>query len=106
MLMRTSTLREISGYSEKYPVAEDLDLLLRLRLAVPGAVFASAQSVGVVYQRPRISKFQYAFESEYWRAVVLRDNGYGNEGAKVLIALKQALRTAVIQRAKAISSRS
>lgn len=75
MMARTDALCSVGGYSDKYPVAEDLDLCLRIRGRNSSARFVSAASSEVIYRRRRVAKLSYTVESAHWRNVVLDDNG-------------------------------
>lgn len=75
MLISTEAIRLVGGYSEKYTVAEDLDLLIRVKAIFPQAIFTSTESTEVTYFRPRTARFKYTLESMYWTSVVLADNG-------------------------------
>lgn len=96
MLIRTDALLRVGGYSSKYPVAEDLDLLLRISMNEPSARFVSSSEAGVVYQRNRVPTFHYALEAAYWRNVVLADNGRQENvtlhGGLYRLAMRQVLR--------------
>lgn len=106
MLARADALIDVGGYSDKYPVGEDLDLLLRIRRRKPEARFLSVDSAELLYRRSKLASFAYAFESTFWRNVVLADNGLSVEGGRRRNAYVEAMSQWARQRAKALLRRN
>lgn len=70
MLIPTHLLKGVGGYDVRFPVAEDLDLMLRLRGAYPEVKFTSSPTQGVIYSRPRFDSLSYNLNASYWRSQV------------------------------------
>jgi len=70
MLIPTDLLKGVGGYDQRFPVAEDLDLMLRLKEKYPDLKFATSRSQSVVYERPRFDSAPYSLRSSYWRSRV------------------------------------
>lgn len=67
MLLPVDMIRGAGGYDGKFPVAEDLELMLRLRRKYPDVKFVNTDSQTVVYTRAELDSFTYNFRSSYWR---------------------------------------
>lgn len=71
MILPTKLIREAKGYDARFPVAEDLDLLLRLKKAFPRLEIVNSASPVATYRRARIDPLKYLTHSAYWRAQVM-----------------------------------
>lgn len=67
MLLPADMMREVGGYNMNFPVAEDLELMLRLRAKNPNVKFVNSDSQTVLYTRSELDSASYAFRSSYWR---------------------------------------
>lgn len=76
MIASTMLLRSVGGYDSKFPVGEDLDLILRIVRDYPQTLFMNSPYTGVEYHRPRVDPVKYAISSAYWREKVMSKNGF------------------------------
>lgn len=72
MLLPTALIRDVDGYDERFPVAEDLELMLRLGNTDPRVRFISSSTAAVAYRRSSCDSLAYCFRSHYWRSQVLK----------------------------------
>lgn len=71
MLIPTNLIRRAEGYDERFPVAEDLDLMLRVKKLDPTIRFLNSSKATVIYSRPSCDSLTYCLRSHYWRSQVL-----------------------------------
>ncbi|MET3143556.1 UNVERIFIED_ORG: glycosyltransferase involved in cell wall biosynthesis [Arthrobacter sp. UYEF2] len=74
MVLPTDMVRAVNGYNSKFPVGEDLDLLLRIREKMPDVSILNSREIVVRYHRPKMDKFSYIASSNYWRKQIMNDN--------------------------------
>lgn len=70
MVIPVKLLRGVGGYDESFPVAEDLDLMIRLHRKYPEIRFVNSADQTVVYMRTRLDSLSYSLQSSYWRSKV------------------------------------
>lgn len=79
MIVPTFLVRSVGGYDSRFPVGEDLDLILKIRSAFPQTQFINASVIGVEYRRPRMDSMRYSYSSAYWRERVLTEHGFSRD---------------------------
>lgn len=100
MLIPTALMRAVDGYHESFPVAEDLDLMLRLRQLHSEVTFQNSPEATVIYSRTRCDSMAYCLDSHYWRRRVMeRHTGFG--GGK-LVWVWEAMESYLRQRLRFI----
>lgn len=85
MLIPTELMASVGGYSSKFPVAEDLDLMLRVRRHCPGVQFTSSPEKGVIYCRARFDSLYYGLNASYWRERVALEHTGRSKGRFVWV---------------------
>ncbi|MDQ0031439.1 glycosyltransferase involved in cell wall biosynthesis [Arthrobacter bambusae] len=94
MLLPTELLKSVGGYDQTFPVAEDLDLMLRLRQTHSDLKFTNSRTQSVVYERARLDSAAYVMHANYWRSRVEERHTGGNQirGSWMIDGSKQYVR--------------
>jgi hypothetical protein len=74
MVLPLGVIKAVNGYDGRYPVAEDLDLLLRIKRRFPNVSFLNSPDDVALYQRKKLDTFHYLYQSAYWREKVMRSH--------------------------------
>lgn len=100
MIAPAEIMRSVGGYSQDYPVGEDLDLLIRIRRLYPDATFVNTPSTVCEYRRSEIDTLRYLVRSAYWRQKILAAHSYGSGLAANHIWMAESGKGYVRQRVK------
>lgn len=85
MLLPTVMIRGAGGYDGKFPVAEDLELMLRLRRKYPDVKFVNTECQTVLYRRNEMDSLRYNVRSSYWRYRAQATYGHSSARASWLV---------------------
>lgn len=99
LLMRTSMMQDVGGYDESLPVAEDLDLMLRLAKRFPSMRVANTPEAVTKYSRRAVDPVRYVFRSAYWTDVVHRRH-LGHNASYSMKWIRDAAESSVRQRVR------
>lgn len=102
MIIATNMMRSVDGYNPRYPVGEDLDLLLRLKKKYPDLVIVNSTEKVAQYNRSKSDRLSYIGAAAFWRQQVMNSNVPVCERQAHLSWVKNAISGYVRQRARAV----
>ncbi|UTT68796.1 glycosyltransferase family 2 protein [Arthrobacter sp. DNA4] len=100
MVLPTALMRSVGGYNHRYPVGEDLDLLLRIKRSFPDVEIRNSSASVSEYRRSQIDGLSYLVRSAFWRRQVLASSGGKSMTGHRFTWLAEPLRGFVRQRLK------
>lgn len=105
MVLPLKLMQAVNGYNPRFPVGEDLDLLLRIKRAVPDVSILNSSQVVVQYHRAKMDKLAYVCKSAYWRQQIMNDHTPACPHQAPLSWVRNSVAGYVRQRARAAKDR-